>query len=260
MTETPAEFTGTGTESNPLTFDAMRPSAPDPAHQAVASMAVSARTHAAGFRNAADLSSNLPADVREVVSKASDAIIAPLGTATNARIKADSFAGDITMPKEGRTYLAGETIKAANNKIAESFEQAEALLDVASAMTYESARPIIAPDAALTARADLQMITQRHNGNPAGLVDTLKRLAQRSDSVGALVADSGYLADFLFSQGADQQLSEAAMAVVRAEVVKAAAASGDPKRAAAAKTNLALVELRKARAAALSFTRHILNG
>jgi hypothetical protein len=258
MTQTPVQFTGTGDESDPLTFDAMRKTAPDPVDTAVASMATAATSHAVSFRAVADLSYNLPADIREIVTKASSSVTETLATARNARVKANSFLNDVRLYPEGRKVLAGEAIKAAADKVAEAFEQTDTQIEVASALTYEAARPRVAPDAAMSARADLAMLTLRHQGNPAGLVDTLKRLAQRGDSVGALVADVGFLGDLLDAHGADPQLREAAMTVVRAEVIKAAALSGDPKRSAAGKTNLALIELRKARIAAQSFTRHML--
>ncbi|MDX3555327.1 hypothetical protein PV729_26775 [Streptomyces europaeiscabiei] len=256
MTDSPA-FTGTGAEDDPLTFT-LRESAPDPVDVAVASMAKSAKEHSAAFSATADLSANLPADVREIVTQASIRIGEMLSTAYDARAKADSFLNDVRLYPEGRKVLAGEAIKAAADKVAETSGQADAQIEVAAAQTYEAARPRVASDAAMTARADLAMLTQRHVGNAGALVATLKRLAQRSDSVGALVADTAYLGDFLDAYGADPQLREAAMTVVRAEVIKAAALSGDPKRAAAGKTNLALNELRKARIAAQSFTRHVL--
>ncbi|WP_411150213.1 hypothetical protein [Streptomyces sp. A30] len=258
MTETPTEFTGTGSQSDPLTFNAMRPSTPDQADRAVAGLASITTTHAANFSSSADLSANLPADVREIVSKASSAITSTLATARNARVKADSFRNDATLYPEGRELLAGEAVKAAVGQVTESFEQADTQIQIASALTYEAARPTISADAAMPARADLQMMTARHKNDPGGLVDTLKRLAQRSDGVGALVADQGYLRDFLDARGVEPDTRDAILTTVGAQMVQAAAVSGDPKRAAAARTNLALTELRKARIAATSFTRHLL--
>ncbi|MEU5198871.1 hypothetical protein AB0G86_33325 [Streptomyces scabiei] len=256
MTENSASFTGSGTKDDPLTFDAMRPTAPDPAHVAVGGLAKTARDHAAAFSSA---SAGLSADLREIVSAASSAITGTLSTAYDARVRADDFMADVKMYPEGRKVLAGEAIKAASDKVAESFAQADAQLEVASALTYEAARPKVATDAAMTARTDLAMITQRHMGNAGALIDAVRSLAQRSDSVGALVADVSYLGDFLSANGVDDETREAALTLVRSEVVKAAAQSGDQDRAAAGKANMALVELRKARIAAMSFTRHILN-
>ncbi|GGX12667.1 hypothetical protein [Streptomyces chartreusis] len=258
MTETPLEFTGAGTEADPLTFDAMRPSTPDQADASIAGLATTAKGHAAAFSSNADLSSALPADLRDIVRDASMAITSTLSTARDARTKADSIRNDVQIYPQGRELLAGEAIKTATNKVAESFESADAKLEVATALTYEAARPLISPEDSMPARADLQMLTQRHLGKPGELSDTLKRLAQRSDGVGALVADPRFLGDFLDSQGIDTDMREAVLTLVSAEVVRAAAGSGDPKRSAAARTNLALVELRKARVAASAFTRHML--
>ncbi|GAA4015989.1 hypothetical protein [Streptomyces plumbiresistens] len=257
MSETPVEYSGTGTEADPLTFST-RQSAPDQVGAVIAGLASTTKEYAAGFRANADLSGNLPADIRGIVSDASGAITGTLSTAYNARVKADSFRNDRSLYPEGRKLLAGEVVNAAIDEVTESFEHADAQIEVASALTFEAARPRISPDDAMPARADLAMMLGRHDGNPAGLGDTLKRLAQRSDGVGALVADPSYLGDVLDARGADAALREAILTIVGAEVVKAAAKSGDPKRAAAARTNLALAELRKARIAASSFTRHTL--
>ncbi|MDX2550204.1 hypothetical protein [Streptomyces stelliscabiei] len=257
MTNTPIELTGTGAEGDPLWFDATRPqSAPDPVVTAVAGLARTARSHAAEFSAA---TTGLPADLREIVNNASTAITSTLSTAAHARARAESFLNDVKLYPEGRKMLAGEALKAADDTIAESLAQADAQIEVASALTYEAARPRVGADAAMTARADLQMMTQRHSGNPGALIDTLKRLAQRGDSVGALIADQSFLGDFMDSHGIDQQTHEAVLTLVRSEVVRAAAESGDPNRAAAGKANIALVELRKARVAATSFTRHVLS-
>ncbi|MFE7838383.1 hypothetical protein ACFU53_20695 [Streptomyces sp. NPDC057474] len=255
MTNTPVEFTGSGTEDDPLRFDAMRKSAPDPVDVAVAGLARTTQDHAAAFGSAAV---GLPADLREIVGNASSAITSTLSTAANARAEANGFLADVRMYPEGRKTLAGQAIKAATDKVTVSLEAADALIDVAYAETYEGARPRVAPAEAMTARADLQMATQRHVGSPGALIDTLKRLAQRSDSVGALVADPTYLGDFLSANGVEAETREAALTLVRSEVVKAAAQSGDQNRAVAGKANLALIELKKARIAATSYTRHVL--
>ncbi|WP_406326251.1 hypothetical protein OG784_18765 [Streptomyces sp. NBC_01617] len=258
MTENTNQYTGAGTEGDPLTFNVRTP-APDPVKEAIASLPDIARHHEAAFRSAADLSANLPADLREIVSEASNAITAPIGMAAQARVKAEEFRANVTLYPEGREFMASEAIKAGADKVSESFASADVRLKVAEASLYEAARPSISADAAMPARADLQMMTQRHIDNPTGLANTLKNLAQRGDAVGALVADSTYLGDFLDAQGVERELRDAILTTVRAEVVKTAAQSGDAKRAAAGKTSLALAELKRARAAAASYTRHTLS-
>lgn len=257
MTENPPEFTGAGSETDPLTFTVRQP-APDPVDVAIGGLAKTAKDHAAAFSAAADMSSNLPADVRQIVVSASDAITSTLQTAYSARVKADSLRNDVTLYPQGREMLADEATKAAVDAVAESFAKADDQVQVASALTYEAARPRISADEAMPARADLAMITQRHASNPGALADALKGLAQRGDAVGALVADQRYLGDFLTAQGVDADMRAAILTAVSHEVVRAASLSGDPARAAAARTNLALTELRKARTAASAFTHHIL--
>ncbi|MFE5185543.1 hypothetical protein [Streptomyces sp. NPDC056628] len=257
MTENHTEFTGAGSETDPLTFTVRLP-APDAVDVAIGGLAKTAKDYAAAFSRNADLSSNLPADVRQIVSGASDAITSTLQTAYSARVKADNFRNDLSLYPQGREMLANEATKTAVDAVAESFAKADDQLQVASAVTYEAARPRISPNEAMPARADLAMITKRHGNSLGTLVDALRGLAQRSDAVGALVADQGYLGDFLTAQGIDPDMREAILTAVSHEVVKAASLSGDPARAAAARTNLALTELRKARVAANSFTRLIL--
>src|SRR5690242_20610574 len=110
------EYTGTGTESDPITISTRQP-APDQADVAVSGLASAALIHAADFRSNADLSSNLPADLRELVSKASSAITSTLDTVRSARIKAERFRSDVSMYPQGREMLAGEAIKAATDEI-----------------------------------------------------------------------------------------------------------------------------------------------
>ncbi|MEV8205426.1 hypothetical protein [Streptomyces sp. NPDC079189] len=259
MTDNTTQYAGAGTEGDPLTFNARTP-APDQAAAAIASLPDIARHHEAAFRSAADLSANLPADLRELVSEASNAITSTTGIAAQARVKADEFRANLTMYPEGREFMASETVTAAADKVRESFASADVRLKVAEASLYEAARPSISADAAMPARADLQMMTQRHTDSPRELTTTLKNLARRGDAVGALVADATYLGDFLDAQGIERELRDAILTTVRTEVVKTAAQSGDAKRAAAGKTSLALAELKRARAAAAAYTRHTLNG
>ncbi|MFJ3226479.1 hypothetical protein ACIPJS_24480 [Streptomyces sp. NPDC086783] len=260
MTENTTEFYGTGTEADPLTFNAMRTTAPDQVAVAVASLADDARSYEAAFRSAADLSASLPNDVRKLLSEACTAIIAPMGIAAQAHAKAAEFRANVLANPEGRELMASEVVKIAADKVSESFADADLRLKLAEVDLYEMARPRISPDAAMPARADLSMMTQRHIGNPGSLANTLKQLAQRNDAVGALVADGSYLRDFLDAQGIEPEVRDAILTGVRGEVVKAAALSTDPKRAAAAKTSVALTELRKARVAATAYTRHVLSG
>jgi hypothetical protein len=258
-----AKFSGSGErESDPLTFNAMRTTAPDQAAAAVASLADVARHHEAAFRSSADLSANLPADVRKMVSDASSAITSTVATAQNARTKAETFRADISLYPAGREALAGEAISAARDKIGESFAHADALVQVAEAELFLAARPKLAQADAMTARADLDMITRRaiSTNSPGVLADTLRGLASGGDSLAALVADETYMRRFLAANGIDSELAQAIVTGVRHAVVKGAAESGDAKRAAAGKTSLALTELRKARAAATSYTRHKLSG
>ncbi|MFE5752892.1 hypothetical protein ACFQ7I_04065 [Streptomyces massasporeus] len=254
------EYTGTGTTEDPITFDAMKSATADPADVTIAGLAKTARAHVAAFSSKADLSNSLPADVRTMVNDAGSAITSVLTTASSARVKADSFLRDITLYPQGREMLAGEAIRAAADKVAELLAQAETQIDVAAAMTYEAARPRISADEAMPARADLQMMTQRSIGNPGELIATVRRLSQRGDAVGALVADQRFLGDFLDAQGIEPDMRVTIMTVIGSEVVQAAAKSGDPKRSAAARTSLALTELRKARVAAASFSHHMLQG
>ncbi|MDO0913013.1 hypothetical protein QQM39_26180 [Streptomyces sp. DT2A-34] len=257
MSEDPIQYTGTGSETDPITVSTRQP-APDQVDVAVAGLARTARAHAAAFSDTADMSSNLPADLRDIVRDASMAITGTLNTAMEAQRKAHSFRNDLTLYPQGREMLAGEAIKTAADKVTQSFEQADTQIEVATALSYEAARPRIAPDDAMPARADLVMLTQRNANDTGALVNTMKRLAQRNDGVGALVADQGFLADFIDAHGIDPQMRAAILTMVSAEVVQAAAKSGDPRRSAAARTNLALIELRKARIAADSYTRHVL--
>ncbi|MFF8531009.1 hypothetical protein ACF07B_03290 [Streptomyces sp. NPDC015532] len=259
MTENTTQITGTGTEKDPLTFSA-RTSAPDPVATSIASLADDARGYEAAFRSAADLSANLPQDVRELVNEASTAITSPIGIAAQARLKAEGFRADLTMYPEGRELKASEAIRTAADKVTESFASADVRIKIAEAGLYEAARPSLSADAAMPARADLAMLTARHLGNPGALAGALKAIAQRGDGVGALVADSTYLGDFLDANGIEPQVRDAILTSVRAEVFKTAAESADPKRSAAGRTSLALAELRRARAAATAYTRHTLSG
>ncbi|MER6531591.1 hypothetical protein [Streptomyces sp. NPDC001508] len=207
-----------GSEANPIVVD-VRPFAPDAVDTAIASTGAAVGRYEAAFRSSADLSANLPADLRQIVSEAASAITSTLATANNGRIKADDFRADVRLYPEGREMLASEALKAARDKVSQSFEDADARLLVADASLYEAARPRLSAEAAMPARADLQMMTQRHMGSPATLADVLKRFAQRGDAVGALVADSTYLGDFLAANGLDPEVSDSIRTVVRAEVV-----------------------------------------
>ncbi|MFF3417995.1 hypothetical protein ACFYW9_25310 [Streptomyces sp. NPDC002698] len=259
MTENTTQFTGTGTEADPLTFTVRTP-APDAAKVAVASLADDARRYEAAYHSAAGLSADVPQDVRRLISEAASAITSSIGVSANARAKAEGIRADRSIYPEGRSEMASAAIREASEKVAEAFSSADLRLTVAEADLYDAARPRISPDAAMPARADLALLTQRFLDNPRGLANTLKSIAQRGDAVGALVADSSYLRDWLDGNGVESELRDAIMTSVRAEVVKAAAESGDPKRSAAGRTSMALVELRRARVAAASYTRHTLNG
>ncbi|WP_217562691.1 hypothetical protein, partial [Streptomyces sp. GbtcB6] len=86
---------------------------------------------AAAFRSSADLSADLPADVRQIVSEASSANTGTVATATNARTKADGSRADIRLYPAGREALAGEGIKDAQGKISESLADADGKLMIA---------------------------------------------------------------------------------------------------------------------------------
>jgi hypothetical protein len=255
-------FGGKGTESDPLTFDAMRPVGQDPVAQAIAKQRQGVSEYETAFRNAADLSANLPADVRQMVSQAASAITSTVATAENARGKADDFMADVRLYPEGRKTLAGEAIKAAQDSISNSLADADAKLIIAEAELYMAARPKLAQADAMTARADLDLITRRAiaSNSPASLLNSLKSLAGGSDAPAALVADSTYLARFLAANDIAPDVAEAIVTGVKGAVIASAAASGDPKRAAAGRTSQALRELRKARVAATSYTRNKLSG
>jgi hypothetical protein len=256
-----SQYTGTGTEENPITPN-VRPSAPDPVKAAIASMGADVDSYAAAFRSAADLSANLPADVQKIVGDASSAITGTIATAINARTKADGFRADIGLYPEGREALAAEAIKDAQGRVSDSLSGADARLKIAESLLYEAARPKLSQADAMTARADLDMVTRRAiaTNSPGALSDTLKQIASGSDSLAALVADETYLTRFLASNGIASDLAQAIVTSVRAAVIAGAADSGDAKRAAAGRTSQALSHLRKARAAATSYTRHTLNG
>ncbi|MGW1616283.1 hypothetical protein ACWCQZ_43915 [Streptomyces sp. NPDC002285] len=256
MTEIPLTYSGSGTEDDPITFDAMRTAAPDPLASSIAGLPRVAKTHAAAFTAA--LSGDLPADLRQIATGTSNAVTETLNTAHSARVKADSFRNDVALYPAGREALASEVLQTAVAKVDETLARVDDQIQVIEALAYEAARPRIAPDDSMPARADLAMMTQRAAGDVGTLLDTLARLAQRSDAVGALVADQRYLSDFLEGQGVERVIRESALSRLSAEVIKAAAASGDPKRAAAARTYLALPELRKARVAAATYARHTL--
>lgn len=255
------KFTGAGTESDPLMFNAMRSSQPDPLTVAVASQRDAVTRYEAAFRSSADLSANLSADVRKLVSDASSAITSTVARAQDARAKADEFRADVRLYPAGREALAGEALSAARDAISDKFADADALVQIAEAELFLAARPTLAPVDAMTARADLDMITRRtiSSNSPGALADMLKGLASGGDALAALVADETYLTRFLGANGVDSELAQAIVTGVRGAVVKAAANSGDAKRSAAGRTYLALTELRKARAAATSYTRHKLS-
>ncbi|MGI5511132.1 hypothetical protein [Streptomyces sp. CA-106131] len=254
-----SQYTGTGSENDPIVPN-IKPQARDQVKAAIASLGADVDSYAAAFRSAADLSASLPADVRKIVSDASSAITGTVATAHNARIKADGFLADVRLYPEGRQALAGEAIKDAQDKVSESLADADVRLKIAESELYEAARPKLPQAEAMTARADLEMVTRRQISSPGALTDTLKSLAAGGDSVAALVADSAYLGRFLDAQGVESDVRDAILTSVQGAVVKAAAESGDAKRMAAGRTSLALVELRKARAVAASYTRHKLNG
>ncbi|ALV35742.1 hypothetical protein [Streptomyces sp. CdTB01] len=243
-----------GSEANPLVIST-REAAPDAADAAVTSLGNSVTTYEVAFRTSADLSSDLPADLRDLVSKAASAVTGTVATAQHAQVEAARARADKTMYPEGRELLAKASLDGARKKVDQALDQADTLMTVADASLYEAARPRLATEDAMPARADLNMLTQRHMGS-GSLADVLKGIAQRTDAVGALVADPTYLRDFLSANGVEEKLSEAIQIIVRAEVTKTAAASADAQRAAAGKTSLALTELRKARAAAAAYTRH----
>ncbi|SEO42641.1 hypothetical protein [Actinacidiphila rubida] len=252
--------TGSGTESDPLKVYPM-PTAQDPVAAAIAKQRQGVTQYEAAFRSGADLSVNLPADVRQMVSQAASAITGTVGKAQDARKRADSFLNDQTMWPDGRRMMAGDAIKAAQDSISESFSEADAKMAIADALLYETSRPRLAQADAMTARADLDMITRSaiSANSPGALVNSLKTLASGDDALAALVADETYLTRFLAANGIAQDVAQAIVTNVKAAVVASAAASGDPKRAAAGRTSQALGELRKARAAATSYARNTLN-
>ncbi|PKW08962.1 hypothetical protein SAMN05428944_3894 [Streptomyces sp. 1222.5] len=257
ITPTSNSMAPVGSEENPIPVN-VKPEAPDPVVTAIAALPGAVSRHTAAFRNSADYSANLPADIRQALSAASSAIESTITTAEQARERADGFRNDIRLYPEGREVLASEAMKTAQEAAGESLADADARITVADALLYEAARPTLSAADGMTARADLQMLTQRHVGNSGALADVLKRAAQRNDAVGALVANSTYLTDFLAANGVDSVTSSAILTLVRAEVTRAAANSGDPKRAAAGRTSLAVTELKRARAAATNYKRHML--
>jgi hypothetical protein len=254
--------TGEGTQSDPLTFDAMRPADNDPVAAGIAKQGACVDRFAAAFRSTADLSANLPADVRQLVQAASSAITGTVAKANDARRRADDFMNDVRLYPEGRRALAAEAIKAAQDAISDAFEDADAKLIVAEAELFMAARPKLPSADALTARADLDMVTRQAiaSNSTTALANTLKQIAQGDDSLAALVADQTYLKRFLTANGVARDVTDAVVTGVKAAIMASAASSGDPKRAAAGRTAQALVKLRQSRAAAMSYTRNTLAG
>lgn len=227
----------------------------DTAAEAIASIANATERFVRDFMSAADLSTHLPADIREVISGASSDITRTLGRVDVATASAASHRANDTMFPAGRERLANEEINKAGSDVTESLDAAEAKIDVAEALLSVAARPTMPKGADVSARADARMVLD--GASDAGqLADRIKELAQRGDALGALVADDSWLTLYLTSRGTDSALAKSIKIQVGDQVFRAAAASDDPKRAAAGRTALALTHLRKAVVAARSYRRN----
>ncbi|MFJ5993885.1 hypothetical protein [Streptomyces sp. NPDC092370] len=205
------------------------------------------------FSNAANISIEVPADVRSLLSSAVRDITATLGKVDVAVAMAAGYRANDTMFPAGRERLATAEIAKADSEVTAALDSAEDKLTVAEADLYLAARPAMPAGGDMAARADVRMILD--GVSPSQLADRIKGLAQRGDAAGALVADGAWLDMYLSSRGVESDMADAIKALVKDQVFRSAAASGEPKRAAAGRTALALVHLRKAGIAARSYRR-----
>jgi hypothetical protein len=206
------------------------------------------------FNNAANISIDLPADIRSLLSGAANDIRNTLGKVDVATAMAAKYRADDRMFHAGRERLASEEITKAGSEVEAALEAAQDKLDVVEASLFVAARPTMPAGADMAARADVRMTLD--GASPGELADRIKGLAQRNDAVAALVADSEWLDLYLNSRGVEPDLSDAIKTLVKRQVFSSAVNSGDPKRAAAGRAALALVHLRKAGIAARSYRRN----
>lgn len=207
----------------------------------------------AEFSSNAGSSYLLNADDRQVVSSLTSAVSTAISLAAQASRESAAILADDTLYPEGRNRLANEAMTSARQKVEESFEDFDAKYAVAEATLYEAARPKVNKAEAASARMDARMLLDGAlNNDGASLSQVLQRLASRQDAVGALVS-SEWLADYAMARGMDPDVLEASSVLLRHAALEGAAQSGDPERAAAARTALALRSLRQAQVSARTF-------
>ncbi|MET9411316.1 hypothetical protein ABZX90_37070 [Streptomyces sp. NPDC002935] len=228
----------------------------DIAAEAVQGVAKAAVKLVDAFSNAADMSANMPADIRELLRSASSDIKNAPDTAFRAKAAADKHLANDMLYPAGRERLAKQEIGDAMAKVTEILDGADTKIDVADALLYQAARPAMPAGADVAARSDVKMVLDAANG--LDMADSAKELAKRSDAVGALVADQGWLSLYMQSRKVDPRTADAIKVIVRNEMLQAAAESDDPKRVATGRTALALVNLRKAVIAARGYQRNAL--
>jgi hypothetical protein len=221
--------------------------------ESIARISATAETLIGDFSKAANISIEVAADVRSLLSSAVADIKTTLGKVDVATAMAAAHRSNDTMFPAGRERLANEEINKADSEVTAALDAAEDKLTVAEADLYIAARPAMPAGADMAARADVRMILD--GVSPGQLADRIKGLALRADAAGALVADGAWLDMYLSSRGVESDMADAIKALVKDQVFRSATASGDPKRAAAGRTALALVHLRKAGLAARSYRR-----
>lgn len=190
---------------------------------------------------------------RKIVDDMANTVSRAMSLASQAVREASAIMADDTLYPEGRNRLAREAKESASRKAAEAFEDFDTSYLVAEASLYETARPKVHRTEAASARMDAQMLLDGAlSSDGATLSQVLQRLASRQDAVGALVS-SEWLTDYAMARGVSPDVLESARVLLRHAALEGAANSGDPERAAAARTALALRSLRQAQSAARSF-------
>ncbi|MEU9740925.1 hypothetical protein AB0E12_17265 [Micromonospora chersina] len=149
---------------------------------------------------------------------------------------------------DGRWRKLNEKLSATDARVKQLVDQAETAAIVAEATATLAALPPVERGEALIARNDAAMLLGGVK-NDAQLAQAVQRLAQRDDSIGRLVTNGAWLADYLASRGLDQTHIEALTAQARAAGLQAATRSLDTRRAQAAR---AVAQTNTARKAAAS--------
>jgi hypothetical protein len=174
----------------------------------------------------------IPHTARDTCRLIEQHITAARGAIDKAIRQAADIVGDARIYPAGKAQLLGKLVADTEAELARHAERARAAADVLTAELTQAALPKMSGsrDAAQLARQDALMILDRTP--PERRDAAIRRLAARSDDVGALV-NSPWLDDYLTAVGGERTAQ--AMRVLATEAaLEAARQSGDPVRAAAA--------------------------